>query len=369
MTFLSLRRGFTIVELLVVIAIIAILIGLLLPAVQYARESGRRVQCGNNFKQIGLALHGFEEAQGAFPIGAAMETGAMWSCFILPHIGYEALYANIPPFTNLGDSVGNGWDGVPDWAMKTPDYPPPSTVIPSPDTSTAQTGRNVAALETVISVYRCPSASLPDHVIDASTYTPAWYVARRVPGSYLGCVSGVVTSDQGLINLDGIMIAPAANNWWNNGCTFTTKCVTTAQVKDGLSNTIIVGEAVPDAANNSTQENASLNHGRKDHWYIGGDDIDDYSGQDWSECLGSTGVPMNLPKVPEGTTGNPANPGNPTNPSFGAYEVGFCSRHPGGCNFVFADGSLKFLSQTISQPVYSALGTRAGGEAVSAESY
>jgi len=343
-------RGFTLVELLVVVAIIGMLIALLLPAVNAAREAGRRTECANNLKQIGLALNGFEEAQGAYPIGAALESGGMWSSFILPHLDLDSIYSKLT----------FGWDGRPDWAMTSPDYPPPILEMPAgPDSPAAQTARNVAACETVIPVFRCPSAGLPLHVLDASTYTPTWCVARRVPGSYLGCVSGLVQNDQGLINLDGIMVAPAPppRNLWDGGGTLTMKYMTTAQITDGVSNTIIVGEAVPDAANNPDREDPGLNMGRKDHWYIGGDDIDDYAGQDWSECLGSTGVPINLPKVPPG------------DPAFGAYEIGYSSRHNSGCNFVFADGSIHFLSQSISASVYSALGTRAGGEPISVSEY
>ena len=343
-------RAFTLVELLVVIAIIGILVALLMPAVMAARESGRRVTCANNVKQIGLALNAFHEAQEAFPIGAAMESGGMWSAFILPYMEYDSIYSKLT----------FGWDGYPDWSMQTPNYPPPSLAMPAgPDSQAAQTARNVAACETVIEVFRCPSAGLPLHVLDASTYSPAWYVARRVPGSYLGCVSGLVTNDQGLINLDGIMVAPASPpaNLWDNGGKFTMKGITIAQIKDGVSNTIIVGEAVPDAADHADRENPDLNMGRKDHWYIGSDDIDDYAGQDWSECLGSTGVPINLPKVPEG------------DPTFGAYEIGYSSRHSGGCNFVFADGSSHFLSQSIDAATYSALGTRAGHEPVPASGF
>jgi prepilin-type N-terminal cleavage/methylation domain-containing protein/prepilin-type processing-associated H-X9-DG protein len=337
-------RAFTLTELLIVIAIIGILIALLLPAIGAAREAGRRIQCANNLKQIGLAINTFEGTNGGFPIGAEMEGGAAWSALILPNLEYSYIYDKL----TFSEGLGSGNSGLADWAMETPNYPP--AAIGSKDS----TERNVAALETVIPVFRCPSAGLPEHVIDASVWLPhPWFVARRVPASYLGCVSGLAACDQGTIyGLDGIFIAnPPPRNFIVKGGKI---CVRTKQVTDGLSHTILVGEAVPDAGNNLERENPELNMGRKDHWYIGGDDVDDWEGKDWSEFLGSTGVPMNLPKVPEG------------DPKFGAYEVGYSSRHAGGCNFVFADGSLHFLSDTINAKTYSALGTRAGGEAAAA---
>ena len=94
---------------------------------------------------------------------------------------------------------------------------------------------------------------------------------------------------------------------------------------------------------------------RKDHWAIGSDDIDTTGKGDMSEMLGSTGVGMNLPKVPVGSS------------AFDAYELSYGSRHTGGANFLFADGSVKFLRDTLSPATYSALGTRNGGETVSAD--
>ena len=90
-----------------------------------------------------------------------------------------------------------------------------------------------------------------------------------------------------------------------------------------------------------------MNHGRKDHWYIGGDDVDNWQGTDWSECLGSTGVPINLKKVPEGDL------------AFAAYEIGFGSSHPNGANFLFADGSVHYINDKIKLTTFRALGTRA----------
>jgi hypothetical protein len=188
--------------------------------------------------------------------------------------------------------------------------------------------------------------------IDAAVWLPQpWFVARSVPATYLRCVSGIATNDQGVIDLDAILTAPKGHNAYDYGH-FQMSYISQKQVADGLSHTIIVGEAAPDAGNNMQREDPELNMGRKDHWHTSGDDVDDCEGKDWSEFLGSRGMPMNLPTLPEG------------DPNFGAYEVGFCSRHPVGCNLVYADGSLHFIKELIEAKVFSALGTRAGREVV-----
>ena len=122
-------HGFTLVELLVVIAIIGILISLLLPAVQSARESARRMQCGNNLKQIGLALTGYHASHGTFPFGNYSKHGTGWTAYILPYIEQEAMYNRIS-FQETG--IGQ-------WAMPLPGNPSASwgnidacqTVIPT----------------------------------------------------------------------------------------------------------------------------------------------------------------------------------------------------------------------------------------------
>jgi prepilin-type N-terminal cleavage/methylation domain-containing protein len=122
------RSGFTLIELLVVIAIMSRLFSLLLPAVQQAREAARRVQCKNNLKQIGVALHNYHDAHGKFPPGFIRDHGSAWSAMILPELDQSPLYNTI--------SWGSKWSS----------------------------GDNEAACGTVVSVFRCPSAPIHNHV-------------------------------------------------------------------------------------------------------------------------------------------------------------------------------------------------------------
>jgi len=164
-------HGFTLVELLVVIAIIGVLVALLLPAIQAAREASRRSSCSNNLKQIGLALQNYESAIGEFPIGAAMDEGAMWSAFILPYMEQE----------NIRNLVTINFAHNSNYAHNGPFY-----TLPVPN-------NNLQACETVIPVYRCPSTAQPEHIADQGTDSK-YYIHDRVPGSYIGCTSGIAES-------------------------------------------------------------------------------------------------------------------------------------------------------------------------------
>ena len=355
------RNAFTLVELLVVIAIIGILVGLLLPAVQAAREAARRMQCSNNLKQLGLATHNFASAfKEQLPMLGEAQEGGHWSAFILPYIEQANLYQRL--------------------SFDTVNWSAPIAIENATLESDNPVLRQIAATETLLPFMRCPSSPAPEHVFDASCYSPPWFTARRSPANYLGVVTGIQPNDwkpgwgwgrpnrgtwgSGQVTkhhseLDGMIVTREpercriSQGGMGGACKF-------GGVTDGLSNTFMYGEAEPDPDLVSTsiyQENP--NTGRKDHWAIGGDDFDNWEGTDWSEQGGSTAVPINYPK--------PTTRFSDLSPEWAAYEVSFGSKHTGGAQFAVGDGAVRFISQNIDAAILSALGTVANGESVSIE--
>ena len=351
-------RGFTLVELLVVIAIIATLIGLLLPAVQSARESARRMSCQNNLKSVALATLGFHDARKGFPMAAEFEVGTAWSSLILPHIEQNNIF-EVMTFQEDGD-------GNYQWAFGVPGITGQAALS---NRAYNKFYKNIYACEQAISTFRCPSSQFPANAADISGDN--WIVQQRAMSNYLGCVSGTLTVDRRrqtaatpwggtgqtevISDLDGIMVNRIPHQRIRyNGQSFGSIGTKIQSVKDGTSNTIMFGEAEPDLAvmpeMGIVNENNAANSGRKDHWAFGGDDLDTNNQGDMSEFLGSTGVPMNAPRVAQGSA------------AFAAYELSFGSRHPGGANFAFGDGSVRSLQDSIDPAAYSALGSRNLGD-------
>ena len=292
--------------LIFVIAIIGILIGMLLPAIQMVRESARRTQCLNNLKQISVALTSYEVSHRHFPPGYAFPSQTFWSAYILPQLEQKNLYDTI--------DLDGPW-------------------------TTAGTG-NHDACASYIEVFQCPSSGVESYVENGQGIT------NRVPCTYLACASGTINRESGPRPWVGDP-DPAISN----GVFFENSKVRNAQISDGKSNTILVGEALFDFE--LWGEDYVNSPEVVDHWYIGSDalgvnPVDESS--DISEAIGSTACPINATK-------DAASPINDK-------ELCFSSRHPGLAQFGFADGHARNLRETIDPIVYSALGTRNNGEVI-----
>jgi len=193
-------------------------------------------------------------------------------------------------------------------------------------TSIWRNGPQEAALGVWLPVFRCPSGASPSVVTNVNS------IDRRVPCDYLACASGVRTTDSGT-SVNGIGVASL------DGTFYRTSSVRLSDVRDGTSNTVGIGETF--------YESSEL-----DHWAIGSDDLGRNNlpdSGDASEFLGSLGVNLNL-----------YDDGSNTD----RLEISFKSRHVGGCQFLLLDGSVRFLSENISQYSRQALGTRGGSDVV-----
>ena len=297
------RQAFTLIELLVVIAIIAVLMGLLLPAVQRVRESASRTECRNNMKQIGLALHSYHDRQGSFPPGyrttvaidgTEMGPGWGWAYFLLPDLEQSSLDSRINVTRSIADPV------------------------------------NADARMTRLKVFICPSDERRD------TFT--------VPDKNGQSIVDVAHANYvGMFGTQEI----TANPDIGNGIFYRNSRTRFADINDGTSNTVAVGER-------------SLN----------------LAYATWTGAVPGGVVPPR-PKTPYGPecagvlvlghTGEGAE-GHTPNKSINHVDD-FWSRHPQGVNFLFADGSVRNIGDNIQGRIWEALGTRAGGEAIGSDDY
>lgn len=340
----SLRRrpgGFTLVELLVVIAIIGILVGMLIPAVQQVREAARRTTCNNNLRQIGTAIENFQSSYSRFPYGCEIGQGAGWSAFILEQLDQKNM-ANLADLKDYS-TAANGAGNASHWTS----------------------GANEQICETFIDVFRCGSDQVPEHI---SSGGGGSQIAERVPSSYLGVSSG--TSDRAtelyfagsrakavVVAARSGIITATQNAQYYGPYLLKTK-VTAGSVRDGLSNTVMIGESVYD-----TSEFMGKNRGI-DHWCFGSPQND--FGVDMSEFLASTAIQPNLYHSYSDAALGGLSQGQRTT-LFNKMAFGFASWHAGGVvNFVFGDGSTRALDGNIDADTYAKLGTRSDGKSTGA---
>lgn len=314
-------RAFTLIELLVVIAIIAVLISLLLPAVQSAREAARKAQCLNNLKQIGLGLHNYHEIHNTFPPG--------YVSFYRRDSGDEG---------TAEDDIGPGWG----WA---------SQILPQLEQRSIHNAINFsltmtyAANETAqlsrISTFLCPSDFTPNKVPvrDETNSTTIYTVGTS---NYIG-VYGVGEIGE----------APGRGN----GTFFRNSRVGINQITDGSSNTFVVGERSHNLSYATWTGRAIGGWLFTTASFEGGTNkFDPEPEESFCMILG----PVELSEE-DGMMRTPNYPS--------AHVEDYWSRHPGGVNFVFGDGSVRFVKNTINEHVYAALATRNGGEVISSDSY
>lgn len=346
--------AFTLVELLVVIAIIGILVALLLPAIQAAREAARRSQCQNNLKQIGLAISNYETTTKTLPPGAFLAEGSAWSAFILPYLEEGNAFSWL--------TIGENAQGNYQWANSGP-----YTDAASLD----KFHRNIRVIESVMTVYRCPSAGLREHQTDRSS--DGWWVMQRSPASYIGVVSGLQTQqypgwrmryakappeNPNFPGVDGVMVGLHKDDEAGVRIRF-------RNVTDGVSKTALAGEAFHDTDTvdlEGATKNEAIPGSRQDHWWGGSDDIDTSVAEstpyrDLSEMLGSTAVPINYQRSPSETR---AWCTKPESADCQKVQLSFGGSHSGLAQMVFCDGHVEGVQEDIDAQVWSDYGTRAG---------
>ncbi len=337
------RSAFTLIELLVVIAIIAILISLLLPAVQSAREAARRIQCVNNMKQFGLGIFNYESSKGCFPAGFVAQSrftavpctsswGHTWSNYIMPYLDQGNKYAAL----NFSHPAG---------------FP-----------------QNTSIWEFSVAVFLCPSDTKADQSrttfkITQISYASVFGLTESIANNY-----GTLPTSQnaelcGAIRSEGI---------FGRNVFYPISAVT-----DGLSNTLMAGET------SRFREEPPMS--RFNIGNVGGS----WSGEDlgtpprytgWGDIRISGGayvVPRLNSRPYIGSPTWVTSPSNGTHSktwiddprSLSLGQFGFRSLHPGGANFLMGDGSVRFIKESIDILTYRALGTRSGGEVISADAY
>jgi prepilin-type N-terminal cleavage/methylation domain-containing protein/prepilin-type processing-associated H-X9-DG protein len=351
-------RGFTLIELLVVVAIIGILMALLLPAVQQAREAARRIQCTNNLKELGIALHNYHDIVGCLPPGQL--EGNDWCdysahVFLLPYMDQRALYAAIN-FTDVYVAPFNLNQGA-YWYSTW----------------------NRTVWYTTVNGLLCPSD------IDRLT-NPHGH------NNYAGNSGSSPDSTQDMGPFNGPFIAGGPGKGWNNeNCYTATRCYSLRDITDGLSHTAAFSEKVKGISNNprdplgpsSTVFSVPLGHSDPSiawDYYLVCKRINPrtaalMTGMGYTTdpngvgCLWHNGYPpqTRYTHVMTPNTSSCNYDGGGGDGNRGAHTAS--SRHPGGVNVLFCDGRVKFLKDTVAPQTWWAIGTKSNGEVVSSDAF
>jgi len=397
------RSAFTLIELLVVIAIIAVLISLLLPAVQSAREAARRAQCVNNMKQIGLSIHNFENVYGLIPAGQPSCVDRMTS-FVAP--------ADAPSSSNNGISYGPGYRdpaNLPGWVISGTQFPRSlgaegqcygaswplqlhgfieqraladlldqgltaneeyfqANPADNLDFGRPQYGSQGAQ---IMQSWRCPSAGSDYNIFFSGINLES---LRR--SNYVGCFGGdtMLTALDGMVTTNpnpamlGVFSIKSIDKYPPGGRKG--RGISIGQITDGTSNTAMLSEIttwdLPFPGSTSVRDIRGT-------WATSAAGGNSFTTKNPPNSQGSDLIPscdVNIPRTNRMHCGTTRTDNIGFHQSVnGAFHAAARSAHPGGVNVGFADGSIRFIKDTISRPIWVSLGTRAGGEVVSADSY
>ena len=362
------RSAFTLIELLVVISIIAVLIALLLPAVQAAREAARRAQCINNLKQIALAAVNYTESNGTTPIhehrrasdydgtSHGYSGNRAWYCPILPYMEQSAMF-NALNFINSNSYLGVPFDGL-------------------------KTGLNSTVETTTVASFLCPSDGVRNTLWGTGNFSYVANTARPrnilLPGEPAS--TGTLPESRGFLSVNRMNVAgPYSDRWKAN----TNASFRLSDFTDGLSNTAAFSESLISEGKSNKDPRRNCNYTNSkliEQYNVYADAVvrDGLAGpinwEDWTQYRGMSWAftdswqrhvyahlfPPNSVSITTYSTD-----------TFRCHEgdqgLAPTSQHPGGVNVAFADGSVHFIKNTINLPTWWALGTRNGGEVISAD--
>ena len=339
------RRGFTLIELLVVIAIIAVLIALLLPAVQAAREAARRTQCVNNLKQMGLGVHNYISSNDMFPPSAVKggwsgtSSGISWRAAILPQMELGNQFNAINFSLNFGAAANSAMSSV--WYTT-------FNVFLCPSDATGQSPAGFVPYGNAGTFTPAPPPDPNRQIVPVTNYYMSFgdnYAILPLVGANPWETNGTAVPPAPQIGYNGFWGTNNAGGTMRGFADYSTGgTATLASVTDGTSNTLIIGEGLPDEDPNSEM------------WGFTG------------TASGVT-IPINWKTNKRGSGCDGNYNSTDWNCRFSYAARGFKSRHPGGANFLFADGSVRFLKNSINRVTYAALGSRNGGEITSSDAY